>query len=106
MKAVLLLLLAIPLAGCRTQFGHQEHLAYAGGDGSSCQQAVVINGADYREAWIIGQRLWLQQKYPGYRQTTNQTVTVSSRRFEQVELTSSDGQTASVYFDANSWWAK
>jgi len=105
MKTLLLGFFAIAVAGCQTQRPIQ-HLDYSGGDGSSCQQAVVIAGASVREVGVLAQKLWLEQRYPGYRQTKDSLLTSNSRQFEMLELATLDGQTGSVYFDVTDWWQK
>ena len=102
----LCVLLAIPLFGCSTPMRVEQDMLYAGGDGSCCEQAVVINGAKYRETGLMGQRLWLQKRFPGYRQVKEQVVEANRKRFDQVELTTADGQNSSVYFDVTDWWGK
>ena len=106
MKALLMILLAVPLVGCQTQLRTQQTLAFSGGDGSCCQKAVVIDGAKARETGLLGQQLWLDQNYPGYRKTKDCTLNSDTRRFDQVELTSVDGHTSNVYFDVTDWWGK
>ncbi len=103
MKA-LWLLLVIPLMGCHTESRVKQQLAYSGGDGSSCQQAVVIQGVTIRETGLLAQHVWLQQRYPGCRKNKDLLVNDSSRRFDQVELTTVDGKTSQVFFDVTDWW--
>ena len=102
----LFVLLAIPLAGCYTPMRTEQTMLYSGGDGSSCDQAVVINGAKYRETGLMAQRLWLQKRYPGCQTVKEQVVNTNNKRFDQVELTTADGQNSSVYFDVTEWWGK
>lgn len=103
--AFLWALLAIILAGCAsTKTAHR--LSYSGGDGSSSEQAVIINDAKYREAGLLAERLWLEQKYPGCRQVSKQAVNAGARVFELVEVTTADGQAMKVYFDATEFCAK
>ncbi len=106
MKALLLVFLAIPLVGCQSQMRARQPLVFSGGDGSSCQQAVVIKGATFRETGLLGRKLWLEQRYPGCRPTKDSLLSADNRRIDQVELTSVDGQTSKVYFDVTDWWEK
>ncbi len=103
MKWIYSLLLAIPLVGCQTQHANRQ-LAFAGGDGSSYEQAVVINGVKYRETGWLGQRIWLAQRYPGCRQTNEALVSSANRRYDKIEIATADGQSRSVYFDVTDGW--
>jgi hypothetical protein len=104
MKLIYALLLVIPLTGCQTQHARHQQLAYSGGDGSSCEQAVVLHGVQYREAGLLGQGLWLEQRYPGYRQTRNTLVNSASRQYDLVEIATADGRSRRVYFDVTGGW--
>ena len=106
MKAFLTIFLLIPLAGCQTQWSKPQQLAYSGGDGTSCQQAVVIKGAKLRETGLLGEKMWLEQKYPGYRQTRESLLNSAGKQIDLVEFRTADGQTASVYFDLTDCWEK
>ena len=87
------------LAGCQTPRPATEPLVFSGGDGSSCESAVVIRQAKYREVGILAETLWLQQNYPGCRQTSQAAVRSASRRYDLIELATDDGQNRKVYFD-------
>ena len=103
MKLIFAVLLVIPLAGCQTQQANRQ-LAFSGGDGSSYEQAVVINNAKYRETGLVGQRLWLAKRYPRYRQTNETLVTSANRQYDKIEIATADGQSRNVYFDVTDGW--
>jgi hypothetical protein len=103
MKAVFGIVFIILLAGCQTT---SQLITYAGGDGSCCQQAVVINNATYRETGRMAERVWLEQKYPGHQETKESDLNSAGRHYDVVDVATAQGQVAKVYFDATEWFAK
>ncbi len=93
---------AVLMVGCAGLQPTAQRLAYSGGDGSSCEQAVVIGETRYREAGSLAEKLWLEQKYPGYCQTRQSVIQSAGKRFDLVEFATADGQTRKVYFDSTS----
>jgi hypothetical protein len=105
MKRLLLVTFGIVLAGCQSPM-EQQHLAFSGGDGSSCQQAVVINDTKYRETGMVAERVWLNRKYPGHVGAQSREVAVGAKHYDLVELTTADGQAVKVYFDSTEFCGK
>ena len=106
LKTLLLIPVAILLAGCQTTSKTSPPLACVGGDGSSCQQAVVINNAKYIETATLAEKLWLDQKYPGRRETKQSALISVGKHYDLIELTAADGQALKVYFDTSECFAK
>ena len=103
MKTLLLLGLLVLAAGCQTS---SPPLVFAGGDGSSCGQAVVILNAEYRETGMLAERLWLDRNYPGYHQTRESDLDSAGKHYELVEVTTGNGRLAKVYFDTTQCFAR
>ena len=106
MKTLLFLPLATLLAGCQTLQTTSQTLVWAGGDGSSCQQAVVINNARYRETVLLAEQLWLDRKYPGRRETNQSALSSVGKHYDLFELSTTDGETLEVYFDTTECFAR
>jgi len=107
MKTLMAVLFGLLLVGCQNpQFATTHHLAYSGGDGSSCQQAVVISDARIREAGELAERLWLEQRYPGYRETQESSVDSASRHYDRIEFATAGGEAKAVYFDTSDFCGK
>ena len=68
-KTLLLIPIATMLAGCSSLQSNSQPLVCLGGDGSSRERAVVINNAKHRETARVAEKLWLDQRYPGCRET-------------------------------------
>jgi hypothetical protein len=95
--------LAVLVVGCARLQPATQHLAYAGGDGSSCEQAVVIGETKYRETGTLAEKLWLEKRYPGYCQTRQSVIRSDGKQFDLVEFATADGQARKVYFDSTSF---
>ena len=106
MKTLLLIPFATLLAGCQMVAPHSQPLVCAGGDGSSCQQAVVISNAKYRETAMVAEKLWLDHKYPGRHETNQSALNSVGKHYDMIELTTVDGQPVKVYFDTSDCFAK
>ncbi len=99
MKALLISFLAVLLIGCHAPRPATYTLVYAGGDGSSRDQAVVIREAKCRELGVLAQQLWLAEYYPGYREVKQSDLKSAERHYDVVEFATADGDTRKVYFD-------
>ena len=106
MKTLLLIPFATLLAGCQMLSPPSQPLVCLGGDGSSCQQAVVISNARYIETAMVAEKLWLDRKYPGRKETNQSALNSVGKHYDLVELTTADGQPLKVYFDTSDCFAK
>ena len=106
MKMLLLTVFAILAAGCQSFQTSSPRLVFAGGDGSSCQEAVVIKNAEYRETGLLAEKVWLDRKYPERQQTKQSDLNSAGKHYDLVELTTSDGRATKVYFDTTGCFAK
>ncbi len=106
MKALLLSFLAVLLVGCQAPRSATRPLVYSGGDGSSCDQAVVVHEAKCRELGVLGQRLWLEERFPGYRESKQSAINSADRHYDVVEFATADGDTRKVYFDTTDYFHK
>ncbi|REJ73510.1 MAG: hypothetical protein DWQ36_06880 [Acidobacteria bacterium] len=61
-------------------------VTYEGGDGSSCDQAVVIRGARSTLEGIAAERAWLRQKHPGHRFVEQGVVPASEPGLRSYDL--------------------
>jgi hypothetical protein len=104
MKALVMACFAVLVAGCQAPQSNCQPLVYSGGDGSSCEQAVVIREARYRETGRLAEHLWLDQKYPGYRDLKQSALDSGNRRYDLVEFATAEGETRKVYFDTTDFF--
>jgi hypothetical protein len=87
------------LVGCAGTRPVTQPLVYSGGDGSSPEQAVVVREANCREVGSLAQRLWLQERFPGYREAKQSALDEAKRHYEVFEFATADGEARKVYFD-------
>ena len=99
MKTMMAACFAVLLVGCQTPHPPACPLVYSGGDGSSCQQAVVIGGANCREAGALAISRWLEQSYPDAQGKSMSAMNSAGRHYDLVEFTTTKGEGKTVYFD-------
>jgi hypothetical protein len=97
--AVSLAGLTVLAAGCQTAAWSSRPIVYSGGDGSSRERAVVISEVACREAGVLAENLWLEQRYPGCRGATRSAVNGADKQYDVVEFATAGGETRKVYFD-------
>jgi len=112
MKHMLLALMAVMIIGChRAQpVSHEDTVtpvgvSYAGGDGSSIEQAVVIKGAT-ESTGVHAEYVWIAQRYPGYRRGTQSLRASGGRQYDVLEFTTASGEQKRVYFDITDFFGK
>jgi len=106
MRMWLYIISAALLTGCTVLQPAPQRLAYAGGDGSSRDQAVIIKEAKYHEIGTLAEKMWLEKRYPGYCQARQSELSSGGKQFDLVELKTADGQVRTIYFDSTSFAAK
>jgi hypothetical protein len=100
MKSLIVTCFALLVVGCQIPHNTPRPIVYQGGDGSSCEQAIVIRDVPYREVGALAERLWLAKNYPGYCRATQSGLSLTNRHYDVVEFATAEGETRKVYFDA------
>lgn len=105
---VLLLAAFAPLAGC---IPHHEPalppaIGYAGGDGSSCAQAVIIVGAATEAEGVQAEIDWIRTHYPGGRRGAQTPRTLNGRNYDSVEILTAEGRVVEICFDVTGSYGK
>lgn len=75
---------------------------YGGGDGSSCDKAVVVNATDWRVG-VAAEYRYLEAKHPGGRRVRQSLVREGDRKFDRIEWLKPEGL-VSVCFDVNQFF--
>lgn len=74
---------------------------YSGGDGSSCDNPVVINLTDWRKG-VAAEYQYLEQKFPGGKRGRQALAKgPEGRKFDRIEWVKADGSSVWVCFDIN-----
>ena len=81
-------------------------IRYAGGDGSSCEQAVVILGAAGEFQGISAEYAWLNKHYPGYRVLDQALVLCADHWADILGIRTAQGTGRDVYFDIEDFFGK
>ena len=94
----------VVLQSCQAAEPQREPLAavptgaYSGGDGTTFENAVVINAASDRSATST-EYAWLQDHFPGAKRTRQSLRSHGQHVFDVLEAVLIDGSTQSFYFD-------
>lgn len=112
MKHVLLALMIVALTGCGGSAppAHESGVtpvgvSYAGGDGSSIGQAVIIKGAT-EQTGVHAEYEWIAQRYPGYRKGRQSLRESGGKHYDVLEFTTASGEEKRVYFDITDFYGK
>jgi len=73
-------------------------VTFAGGDGTSCDRAVIIRGASGAEPATLAQVAWLRTRHPGYKFKDNSLESRGARKLETITI-EAGGRTLPVCFD-------
>src|ERR1043166_1037633 len=108
--------LALVLTGC-SFLGHvnsekQQQISsttpmtprYTGGDGSSCERAVIVNVRGWREG-VAAEYQYLKEKFPGGPPDSQAPAGgEDGRRYDVIEWMRADGSSVRVCFDINQFF--
>jgi hypothetical protein len=84
----------------------EPHIAFSGGDGSSCGKAVLITGASHEKEGIRAQRWWIFTKNVGAKVVDQTVSSDKGRDFETFKITTAEGTPKEVCFDITSFFGK
>ena len=77
---------------------------YTGGDGSSCERAVIVNVRGWREG-VAAEYQYLKEKFPGgHPDSQGLAVGEDGRRYDVIEWIRADGNSVRVCFDINQFF--
>jgi hypothetical protein len=80
-------------------------LSFSGGDGTSCDQAVVVH-APNEATGVPAEYDWLERHFPGYQRKQQALIQCGSRPADQLSITTADGQDLEVFFDIGEYFGK
>jgi hypothetical protein len=84
----------------------QAEPIYAGGNGLSIEQAVIITGAQDETEGVHTEYAWLSEKYPGHKRGEQSLVSNNNHFFDRLVIQTKNGQSVVIYFDITSFFGK
>ena len=81
-------------------------ITYGGGDGSTCEQAIVIQGAKGEPDGVASEYAWLKSHFPGYKMSRQAEINNSGKMFDQLDFADRDGKPHSICFDITAYYGK
>ena len=78
---------------------------FSGGDGSTCERAVVIHEGN-EQAGIKAERDWISQHYPGGRKRMQALGGSGGTFYDTITLVKADGTEVSVCFNITAFFAR
>lgn len=78
---------------------------YSGGDGSSCEAAVRIEGITGTRDGIQAEKAWLRKRFPGYTFRGESLRDKGGRQFEVIDITTGSGD-KSICFDITAFFGR
>ena len=82
-----------------------SHVTYAGGDGTSCEQAVVIKNASDFEG-VQAEYVWLRGHYPGAKVLGQALIKCGEHPADQLTIQTGDGAQKELFFDISESFGK
>jgi len=80
-------------------------VTFAGGDGSSVAEAILVKGAT-EATGVAAEYQWLRDHLPGCRPERQVLLDVGGRRYDQLDVVMSNGERRSVFFDITEFFGK
>lgn len=71
---------------------------YAGGNGLTCETAIVIKTASHKKA-VAHEYAYLKKVYPGYTVNTQALLSDNGRKYDRIQFTTKKGERVTVFFD-------
>jgi hypothetical protein len=106
MQKLFLILMLAAMAGCaNTKPGTSSgNSYYAGGDGTSFEQAVLFPEAKSSMDGVPLETKWIREKYPNARKESQAIVNHNGRLYDQITIVTADGAEKELYFDMTTWF--
>ena len=94
------------LAGCASNVHPVvNHPAAAVRDGSSMDDAIVIDAADEQEG-VRAEYRWIADHYPGYTRGSQALLSGGGHMYDAIDFTTASGEHRKVYFDITGFFGK
>jgi len=81
-------------------------VTYAGGNGTSCDEAVIILGAGSELEGVFAEYVWLDEHYPGYDVLGQALSFCGDDRVDILHIRTRGGTERDIYFDIDDFFGK
>lgn len=119
MKRWFLLICLLVFAGCepmhrpkdagpidkKTTSTQIEGVSYSGGDGSSIENAVIIE-ASKESVGIRAEYNWIKKNHPDWQLQLQSLMSANGKMYDKMLYKTPQGQTSTVYFDITNFFGK
>lgn len=76
-----------------------QHISYSGGDGTSCEKAVIIENAVDTKEGLSAEKAWIFWKYPNAKLKKQALSGSGDRFFDVFEIATASGEVKTLCFD-------
>lgn len=83
-----------------------RHISFAGGDGSSCEKAVVIRKAANQAEGVAAEKAWIAWKYPNAKMKGQAVNGVKNKTFDMLKIETVTGDSRTVCFDITDFFGQ
>ena len=83
----------------------QAHVAYAGGDGSSYEKAIIVKAAD-EQTGVHAEYQYLDKHFPGNKRGGQSLQSSGGKSYDVLEFTTAKGEAKKLYFDITAFFGK
>ena len=116
MKHLLPVILVLVCLGCEANHvaaaretrssSTDQKIACYGGDGSSLDQAIVIENAKTESDGTEAEYEWVRKKFPGFKFRSKGLVKRGDKKYDHLFGIKADGTNTDFYFDITSFFGK
>jgi hypothetical protein len=81
-------------------------ISYQGGSGLSCQEAIVVVGAQGESDGVASEYAWIERHYPGSSFKQQWLIECGGAAADQMEIVTADGKDVVLFFDISRFFGK
>jgi hypothetical protein len=83
---------------------HLSHIVFKGGDGKTCENAILIENAKNTTEGVSAEKAWLKANYPGSQSIEHAVGKQDGKMVEAFKLKTKEGNTINICFDVTSFF--
>ena len=83
-----------------------QHVVFTGGDGSSCEKAIVIQHAANNLEGVAAEKAWISWKYPKAKLKNQGLSGIDNKTFDRLEIETADGASKTICFDITDFFGQ